>query len=156
LILALPWFLIEKKRLGLALPEGYTYLTVGYKSLITGLKEAWRLRDTGLYLAFYLVSSHSFISLGNLTHNQIKIQLLGDVLNTTVTVISILQNNLVAYNTLQLTYLLIVGIATQFLGSYLFWLVQRTFKISTKKMFCFVVFWIIMLTGWGFIGIWSS
>lgn len=39
--------------------------------------------------------------------------LLGDSLNTTVTVISTLQNSVVAYNTLQLTYLLIVGIAAQ-------------------------------------------
>ena len=39
--------------------------------------------------------------------------LLGDSLNTTVTVISTLQNSIVAYNTLQLTYLLIVGIAAQ-------------------------------------------
>lgn len=34
-------------------------------------------------------------------------------LNTTVTVISTLQNSIVAYSTLQLTYLLIVGIAAQ-------------------------------------------
>jgi hypothetical protein len=39
--------------------------------------------------------------------------LLGDSLNTTVTVIATLQNSVVAYNTLQLTYLLIVGIAAQ-------------------------------------------
>lgn len=39
--------------------------------------------------------------------------LLGDSLNTTVTVISTLQNTIVAYNTLELTYLLIVGIAAQ-------------------------------------------
>lgn len=39
--------------------------------------------------------------------------LLGDSLNTTVTVIATLQNSIVAYNTLELTYLLIVGIAAQ-------------------------------------------
>lgn len=39
--------------------------------------------------------------------------LLGDSLNTTVTVIGTLQNSIVAYNTLELTYLLIVGIAAQ-------------------------------------------
>lgn len=39
--------------------------------------------------------------------------LLGDSLNTTVTVIATLQNSVVEYNTLQLTYLLIVGIAAQ-------------------------------------------
>jgi hypothetical protein len=44
---------------------------------------------------------------------QIGYFLLGDSLNTTVTVIATLQNSIVAYNTLQLTYLLIVGIAAQ-------------------------------------------
>lgn len=34
-------------------------------------------------------------------------------MNTTVTVISTLQNSVVSYNTLELTYLLIVGIAAQ-------------------------------------------
>lgn len=42
--------------------------------------------------------------------------LMSDVLNTTVTVISTLQYALVSYNTLTLTYLLIVGIFTQGLG----------------------------------------
>lgn len=39
--------------------------------------------------------------------------LLGDSLNTTVTLISTLQNDAVSFNTLQLTYLLLVGIASQ-------------------------------------------
>ncbi|KAF8896088.1 autophagy-related protein 22-like protein [Infundibulicybe gibba] len=51
--------------------------------------------------------------------------------------------NVVAYSTLQLTLLLIVGIFTQGLGVYLFWLVQKRFKISTKAI----------LTIWGLIGI---
>jgi hypothetical protein len=45
--------------------------------------------------------------------------LLGDSLNTTVTVIATLQNSIVAYNTLELTYLLIVGIAAQVSLKYL-------------------------------------
>ena len=44
--------------------------------------------------------------------------LLGDSLNTTVTVIGTLQNSIVAYNTLELTYLLIVGIAAQVSSSF--------------------------------------
>lgn len=39
--------------------------------------------------------------------------LLGDSLNTTVTLISTLQNDAVSFNTLHLTYLLLVGIASQ-------------------------------------------
>ena len=42
--------------------------------------------------------------------------LLGDSLNTIVTVIGTLQNAVVTYNTLELTYLLLVGIAAQAVG----------------------------------------
>ncbi|CAE6427906.1 unnamed protein product [Rhizoctonia solani] len=80
----------------------------------------------------------------------------GDVLNTCVTVIGTLQNSLASYSTLQLTYLLIVGIAAQMVGIYVFWLVQKRFKISTKKMLLFNAFWILMLCGWGLIGIWTT
>jgi len=78
---------------------------------------------------------------------------MGDVLNTTVTVIGTLQNSVVAYSTMQLTLLLIVGIVAQALGIYLFWLVQKKYKIATKPMLCFNVFWIIVLTIWGLIGV---
>lgn len=69
------------------------------------------------------------------------------------TVIGTLQNSVVAYSTLQLTLLLIVGIVTQGVGIYLFWIVQKKFKISTKAMLCFNVIWIIILTIWGLIGV---
>ncbi|KAG8701865.1 hypothetical protein FRC09_005087 [Ceratobasidium sp. 395] len=80
----------------------------------------------------------------------------GDVLNTCVTVIGTLQNSLASYSTLQLTYLLIVGIAAQMVGIYAFWLVQKQFKISTKTMLLFNAFWILVLCGWGLIGIWTT
>lgn len=82
--------------------------------------------------------------------------LLGDSLNTTVTVIGTLQNSVVAYNTLQLTYLLIVGIAAQAVGIYAFWFIQQRFKLGTKTMFNAVAFSIILLDGWGMIGIWTN
>lgn len=76
------------------------------------MRECMRLKQTFLYLIFYF--------------------LMGDVLNTSVTVIATLQNSIVSYSTLQLTLLLIVGIITQAIGIYSFWLVQKKFKISTK------------------------
>ena len=45
-----------------------------------------------------------------------------------------LTTSVVAYSTLQLTLLLIVGIVTQGLGIYIFWLVQKKFQISTKRV----------------------
>ncbi|PWY73584.1 MFS general substrate transporter [Aspergillus heteromorphus CBS 117.55] len=82
--------------------------------------------------------------------------LLGDSLNTTVTVISTLQNSIVSYNTLQLTYLLLVGIAAQAIGIYAFWYAQQRFNLSTKTMFNLVAVSIILLDGWGMIGIWTQ
>ncbi|KAJ7745671.1 MFS general substrate transporter [Mycena metata] len=133
LVCAVPWFLFEKRRPGLNLPPGTSLLTIGFKQTYAALRECLRLKQTFLYLVFYF--------------------LMGDVLNTTVTVIGTLQNSVVAYSTLQLTLLLIVGIVAQGLGIYLFWLVQKRFKISTKAMLSFNVFWIIILTIWGLIGV---
>lgn len=82
--------------------------------------------------------------------------LLGDSLNTTVTVIGTLQNSIVAYNTLDLTYLLIVGIAAQALGIFGFWHIQKRFRLSTKTMFNAVAIAIILLDAWGMIGIWTQ
>jgi hypothetical protein len=82
--------------------------------------------------------------------------LLGDSLNTTVTVIGTLQNSIVAYNTLDLTYLLIVGIAAQAVGIFAFWRIQKRFRLSTKTMFNAVAVGIILLDGWGMIGIWTQ
>ncbi|CAL1717105.1 unnamed protein product [Somion occarium] len=133
LLCALPWFFLEKRRPGLSLPPGMSLLTIGFKQTYVAFRECVRLKQTFLYLIFYF--------------------LMGDVLNTTVTVVGTLQNSVVSYSTLQLTLLLIVGIVTQGLGIYLFWLVQKRFQISTKAMLCFNVFWILILTIWGLIGV---
>ncbi|EIW57691.1 MFS general substrate transporter, partial [Trametes versicolor FP-101664 SS1] len=133
LLCALPWFFLEKRRPGLALPAGASMLTIGFKQTVVAFRECLRLKQTFLYLIFYF--------------------LMGDVLNTTVTVIGTLQNSVVSYSTLQLTLLLIVGIVAQGAGIYLFWLVQKRFQIPTKTMLCFNVFWILILTIWGLIGI---
>jgi len=133
LLCAIPWFIFEKRRPGLALPPGVSLATIGFKQTFVALRECLRLKQTFLYLAFYF--------------------LMGDVLNTTVTVVATLQNNVVSYSTLQLTLLLLVGIVTQGLGTYLFWLVQKKFSISTKRMLTFNVFWILVLTVWGLIGV---
>jgi hypothetical protein len=100
--------------------------------------------------------------------------LLGDSLNTTVTVIATLQNTVVLFSTLTLTYLLIVGIAAQLAGIWAFWTIQKRklsrvtsavtsvfmaqtndspgFGLSTKVMFNAVMVGIILLDGWGMIG----
>lgn len=62
-----------------------------------------------------------------------------------MTVIATLQNEVVDYNTLTLTYILIVGIAAQAVGIYSFWWIQQKYQLSTKTMFNAVVVGIILL-----------
>lgn len=78
--------------------------------------------------------------------------LLGDSLNTTVTVIATLQNEYVSFNTLTLTYLFLVGIAAQLIGIGGFWMIQKRFKLSTKTMFDWIMIGILVLDLWGMIG----
>ncbi|KAL9099007.1 MAG: hypothetical protein Q9163_005427 [Psora crenata] len=136
LLLALPWFILEKRRPGQPLPPNMNIVMVGYWQLYRAMTQMWRLKQSLIYLIGYF--------------------LLGDSLNTTVTVIATLQNEIVEYDTLKLTYLLLVGIAAQAVGIYTFWFIQRRFCFDTKTMFNAVVVGIIFLDGWGVIGIWTQ
>lgn len=118
------------------IPPGMNIISVGFWQLYRALRQIWHLKQSLVYLIGYF--------------------LLGDSLNTTVTVISTLQNTIVAYNTLELTYLLIVGIVAQAIGIYSFWFVQQRYRLSTKTMFNVVAFSIIILDLWGMIGIWTQ
>ncbi|KAI1269935.1 MFS general substrate transporter [Xylariaceae sp. FL1019] len=136
LLLSIPWFIIEKKRPGLKVPPGQNMVTVGFWQLKEALGQIWHLKMSLVYLFGYF--------------------LLGDSLNTTVTVIATLQNEIVAYDTLTLTYLYLVGIAAQGAGIGAFWLIQKRFKLSAKTMFNCVMVGIILLDGWGMIGNWTN
>lgn len=136
LLLAIPWFVLEKRRPGQAVPPNMNIVTVGFWQLHRALSQIWQLRQSLIYLIGYF--------------------LLGDSLNTTVTVVATLQNTVVEYDTLTLTYLLLVGIAAQAIGIYSFWWVQQRFKLGTKTMFNTVAMSIILLDGWGMIGIWTQ
>lgn len=136
LLLALPWFFIEKRRPGNALPPGMNVVVAGFWQLYRAITQIWRLKQSLIYLIGYF--------------------LLGDSLNTTVTVVATLQNSAVAYDTLTLTYLLLVGIAAQAIGIFTFWWIQKRFQLGTKTMFNAVIGGIIMLDTWGMIGVWTQ
>lgn len=135
-VLALPWFWLEKTRAGLPIPAGQTIFTAGFYQLREALSKIWHLKQSLIYLVGYF--------------------LLGDSLNTTVTVIGTLQNQVISYNTLQLTYLLIVGIAAQAVGIGSFYWLQKRYEISPKIMFNVIMVGIILLDGWGMIGNWTQ
>jgi Vacuole effluxer Atg22 like len=121
---------------GQAVPANMNIVTAGFWQVYRAITQIWKLKQSLMYLIGYF--------------------LLGDSLNTTVTVIATLQNSIIEYNTLQLTYLYLVGIAAQGVGIYSFWYVQKTFGFSTKTMFNTVAIGIILLDGWGMIGIWTQ
>ncbi|KAI4196914.1 MAG: hypothetical protein LQ350_006227 [Teloschistes chrysophthalmus] len=120
-------------------------VTAGFWQLYRAITQIWRLKQSLLYL----IGESPTLS----THNRdasllITLEgyfLLGDSLNTTVTVIATLQNEIVAYDTLELTYLLLVGIAAQAVGIYSFWWIQQRFAYGTKTMFTAVMVGIILL-----------
>jgi len=130
----MPWFVLEKRRPGQ--DPGMNIVLAGFWQLWRAVTRIWELKQSLYYLIGYF--------------------LLGDTLNTTVTVIATLQNEIVAYNSLELTYLLIAGITAQAVGIYVFWKIQRMYKLSTKTMFNVVAFCIVLLDGWGMIGIWTK
>ncbi|OKL57298.1 hypothetical protein UA08_07514 [Talaromyces atroroseus] len=134
-LVAIPWFVCEKRRPGQD-PAPRNIIMAGLWQLYHAGRQILHLKQSLIYLIGYF--------------------LLGDSLNTTVTVIGTLQNTIVAYNTLQLTYLLIVGIAAQAIGIYGFWYIQQRFHLSTKTMFNLIAIGIILLDGWGMIGIWTQ
>lgn len=136
LLLAIPWFAIEKRRPGQEIPPNMNVVMVGLWQLYRAITQIWQLKQSFLYLIGYF--------------------LLGDSLNTTVTVIATLQNSVVEYDTLSLTYLLLVGIAAQAIGIYAFWWIQQRYGLSTKTMFNAVMAAIILLDGWGMVGIWTQ
>ncbi|KAG5923323.1 hypothetical protein E4U42_004996 [Claviceps africana] len=136
LALSIPWFVLEKTRPGLQIPPGRNIVTAGLCQLYEALSQIWRLKQSLVYLAGYFF--------------------LGDSLNTTVTVISTLQNEVVSYNTLTLTYLLIVGIVAQALGIGAFWVVQKRLQLSVKTMFNAIMVFIVILDGWGMLGNWTN
>lgn len=67
-----------------------------------------------------------------------------------------INSNAVEYSTLSLTYLLLVGIASQAIGIYSFWYIQQRFRLGVKTMFNAVAVAIILLDGWGLVGIFQQ
>ncbi|KAL8837614.1 MAG: hypothetical protein Q9170_002457 [Blastenia crenularia] len=125
LLLAIPWFVMEKRRPGQPLPPNMNVVSAGFWQLYRAITQIWRLKQSLLYLIGYF--------------------LLGDSLNTTVTVIATLQNTIVEYDTLTLTYVLLVGIAAQAVGIYSYWWIQQRFRLGTKTMFIAVMIGIVLL-----------
>lgn len=104
-ILGVWWFIFQQKRPGPKIPKGSSYMTIGWKQVILALKEIRHLPQTFTYLvAFFL---------------------LADGLNTTGTLVSIIQADQVKFSFLQITYLGICQACCSIVSTFGFWYIQK-------------------------------
>ncbi|THC92812.1 hypothetical protein EYZ11_007714 [Aspergillus tanneri] len=128
-ILGIWWFIFQQRRPGPKVPKGSNYATIGFKQLWLALREVRSLPQTFLYFVAYF--------------------LLADGLNTTGTLVSIIQNNHVSFSFLQITYLGITQSACSIASTFGFWYIQNHFKIRTKRMFLVTNLFSVLIPLWG-------
>ncbi|KAL2222840.1 hypothetical protein M432DRAFT_23916 [Thermoascus aurantiacus ATCC 26904] len=135
-VLGIWWFIFQQKRPGPKIPKGSNYTTIGFKQVWLALREIRSLPQTFLYLlAFFL---------------------LADGLNTTGSLVGIIQNDYVSFSFLQLTYLGIAQACCSIASTFGFWYFQNYFKIRTKPMFLVTNFFSVFIPLWGMLGLWTT
>ncbi|PLB40762.1 uncharacterized protein BDW47DRAFT_82167 [Aspergillus candidus] len=135
-VLGVWWFLFQQKRPGPDVPKGSNYATIGLKQLWMALREVRALPQTFLYFVAYF--------------------LLADGLNTTGTLVSIIQTNQVAFSFLQITYLGITQAVCSIVSTFGFWYIQQYFRIRTKRMFLVTNLFSVLIPLWGMVGLWTG
>lgn len=136
IVFGIPWFFLEKKRVNQKLPPGVNYLTVAFKQLAYCFKSFRTLKQTALYLFAYWI--------------------LGDALNTSINLQGILQNEVVSYDMISVSYLNLLNAGSSIFGMALFWYIQKKFSLSTKTMFIINSFFISFFPLYGLIGTWTN
>ncbi|BEJ01847.1 hypothetical protein CcaverHIS631_0605290 [Cutaneotrichosporon cavernicola] len=136
IVLGLPWFIVQKSRPGPPLPVGEHWITVGWKQIASATNHYRRLPYTFIYLAAYF--------------------LLADGLNTTGTVVGIIQNQHVHFSFLQNTYLGLAQASCSILSVYgfwwEFWLYQVVFGLGQAPYYAYAQSMMADLTPPGFEG----
>jgi MFS-type transporter involved in bile tolerance (Atg22 family) len=136
ILLAIPWFLWEKRRPGPKILKGDNYFTFGFKQVWFTIKQAWKLKQTFFYLiAFFF---------------------LADGIGTTTSLVAIAQTQTVQFSATQNTYLILAQGGSALVGVTLVYMIQRRFKIRTKTMLQLSNFTCLLLPLWGMIGIWTT
>jgi MFS-type transporter involved in bile tolerance (Atg22 family) len=136
IVLAIPWFLWEKKRPGPSLPPGDNYLTFGFKQTFFAAKQAWKLKQTFFYLVAFFF--------------------LADGIGTTITLVMITQTQVVEFSATQNTYLIMVQGGSAAVGVFGAYWIQRLFNFRTKIMLQATNFGCLLVALWGMIGIWTT
>ncbi|KAH1725658.1 hypothetical protein KXX60_006641, partial [Aspergillus fumigatus] len=135
-VLGVWWFIFQQKRPGPQVPKGSNYATIGFKQIWLALREVRSLPQTFLYFIAYF--------------------LLADGLNTTGTLVSIIQNDHVSFSFLQLTYLGITQAVCSITSTFGFWYIQKYFKFRTKTMFLVTNLFSALIPLWGMVGLWTQ
>ncbi|KAF4635583.1 hypothetical protein G7Y89_g2510 [Cudoniella acicularis] len=135
-VLGIWWFIFQQPRPGPKMPKGSNYATIGWKQVALALREVTHLPQTFIYLiAFFL---------------------LADGLNTTGTLISIIQNQIVSFSFLEITYLGLAQAACSITSTFGFWYFQKYFGIKTKTMFMVTNFFSVFIPFYGMLGLWTN
>ncbi|OJD36813.1 mfs general substrate transporter [Diplodia corticola] len=136
IVLGIWWFIFQQRRPGPKLPAGSTYATIGWKQVVLALKEVRHLPQTFTYLLGFF--------------------LLADGLNTTGTLVGIIQADQVHFSFLQITYLGLTQAVCSTFSTLAFWHAQRRFRISTKRMFMLTNLFSVLIPFYGMLGLWTS
>lgn len=135
-VLGLPWFIFQQSRPGPPIPKGSSIWTIGWKQVYLAIVEIRHLPQTFTYLlAFFM---------------------LADGLNTTTTLVSIIQNEVISFSFLQLTYLGLAQAVTSTISTFSFWYIQQYFGIRTKPMFIVTNIFSVLIPLYGVIGLWTD
>ncbi|KAL4978215.1 autophagy-related protein 22-like protein [Aspergillus desertorum] len=132
-VLGVWWFIFQQKRPGPRVPKGSNYATIGFKQIWLAMRKIRSLPQAFLYYIAYF--------------------LLADGLNTTGTLISIIQNDFIHFSFLQLTYLGISQAVCSIASTLGFWYFQRHFKVRTKRIFLVTNFFTVLIPFWGMMGL---
>lgn len=135
-VLAVPWFLWEKRRPGPPIPKGDSYWTFGFKQTVFAAKQAWQLKQTVAYMAAFF--------------------LLYDGVSTTMTLINIAQSQAVAFSATGNSYLLMVAGFSSAIGGFGAYNLQAKLGLKTKTMLQVSNLTSLIVALWGMVGIWTS
>ncbi|KAI5475885.1 Autophagy-related protein [Pseudohyphozyma bogoriensis] len=135
IITVLPYWYFRQRRPAQALPAGANYLTIGFINAWQALLHIKYLKQAGIYLLAYFI--------------------VGDTLNTAATLESVLQNQVIEFNTFQYNLISLLGFACQGVGMAGCWYLTKKLGVQTKTIMLGICLFTTLVTGWGFIGYWT-
>ncbi|KDQ17237.1 hypothetical protein BOTBODRAFT_30053 [Botryobasidium botryosum FD-172 SS1] len=135
-VIGIWWFIFQQPRPGPPVPKGTSMLTFGSKQIWMALRQCKRLPNTFTYiLAFFF---------------------LADGVNTTQSLILIIQNEKFNFSFLMNTYSSIANGSASVLSCLALWYIQKHYKISAKTMLGITNIGTIMIPLWGMVGMMTT